>query len=820
MNVITKTLQLADGRTITIETGKVAKQTDGSVMLRMNNTVLLATVCAAKDAVPGTDFMPLQVDYREQYAAAGRFPGGFTKREGKASDNEILTSRLVDRVLRPLFPSNYHAEVFVNVMLFSADGVDQPDALAGFAASAALACSDIPFECPISEVRVARVNGEYVINPTFAQMKEADMDIMVGASAENIMMVEGEMKEVSEQDLLGALKAAMDAIKPMCELQTELSKELGKDVKREYDHEINDEELRERMNKELYQPAYDVTKQALEKQERAEAFEKILADFKEKFFAERKAAQEAANSVPDGSTVEISDEEYDAMMDRYYHDVERDAMRRCILDEGIRLDGRKTTDIRPIWCEVSPLPMPHGSSIFTRGETQSLTTVTLGTKLDEKLVDDVLDKSYMRFLLHYNFPPFCTGEAKAQRSVGRREIGHGHLAWRGLKGQIPEDFPYTVRVVSQILESNGSSSMATVCAGTLALMDAGVPMKKPVSGIAMGLIKNPGEDKYAVLSDILGDEDHLGDMDFKTTGTRDGLTATQMDIKCDGLSFDILEKALMQAKAGREHILNCITDTIAEPRPELKPQVPRIEAFEIPKEFIGAVIGPGGKIIQQMQEDTGATITIDEEDGVGKIQVSGPDKESIDAAIAKIRAIVAIPEVGEIYDGVVQSIMPYGCFVEIMPGKDGLLHISEIDWKRLETVEEAGIKEGDHIQVKLLEIDPKTGKYKLSHRVLIPKPEGYVERERPARRERGDRPERGDRGERRPRPERGERGDRRDRGERRDRGDRGERRPRPEHQNSDLGDKLAASLRNEEFYNTSENREPKDFSDALDHMDF
>ena len=816
MNVITKTLQLADGRTITIETGKVAKQADGSVMLRMNNTVLLATVCAAKDAVPGTDFMPLQVDYREQYAAAGRFPGGFTKREGKASDNEILTSRLVDRVLRPLFPSNYHAEVFVNVMLFSADGVDQPDALAGFAASAALACSDIPFECPISEVRVARVNGEYVINPTFAQMKEADMDIMVGASAENIMMVEGEMKEVSEQDLLGALKAAMDAIKPMCELQTELSKELGKDVKREYDHEVNDEELRARMNKELYQSAYDITKQALEKQQRAEAFEKLLQDFKEKFFAERKAAAEAAPvpaGSPAGDAVEISDDEYEAMMERYYHDVERDAMRRCILDEGIRLDGRKTTDIRPIWCEVSPLPMPHGSSIFTRGETQSLTTVTLGTKLDEKLVDDVLDKSYMRFLLHYNFPPFCTGEAKAQRGVGRREIGHGHLAWRGLKGQIPEDFPYTVRVVSQIMESNGSSSMATVCAGTLALMDAGVPMKKPVSGIAMGLIKNPGEDKYAVLSDILGDEDHLGDMDFKTTGTRDGLTATQMDIKCDGLSFDILEKALMQAKAGREHILNCITDTISEPRPELKPHVPRIEAFEIPKEFIGAVIGPGGKIIQQMQEDTGATIVIDEIDGVGKVQVSGPNKEAIDAAIQKIRAIVAIPEVGEIYDGVVRSIMPYGCFVEIMPGKDGLLHISEIDWKRLETVEEAGIKEGDHIQVKLLEIDPKTGKYKLSHRVLIEKPEGY--QERPTRRERGERPERG---ERRPRPERPDRGERGDRRDRRDRPERGERRPRPE-QGSDLADKLAEKLGGE--YRTSEEKhEPKDFSDALDHMDF
>ncbi len=784
MNVITKTIQLPDGRTITIETGKVAKQADGSVMLRMNNTVLLATVCAAKDAVPGTDFMPLQVDYREQYAAAGRFPGGFTKREGKASDNEILTSRLVDRVLRPLFPSNYHAEVYVNVMLLSADGVDQPDALAGFAASAALACSDIPFECPISEVRVARVNGEYVIDPTFEQMKEADMDIMVGASAENIMMVEGEMKEVSEQDMIGALKAAMAAIKPMCELQVELSKELGKDVKREYNHEVNDEALREQMNKELYQPAYDITKQALPKQDRADAFEKILADFKEKFFAEHTEITE---------TSEISKDEYEAMMDRYYHDVERDAMRRCILDEGIRLDGRKTDEIRPIWCEVSPLPMPHGSSIFTRGETQSLTTVTLGTKLDEKLVDDVLDKSYQRFLLHYNFPPFCTGEAKAQRGVGRREIGHGHLAWRGLKEMIPADFPYTVRVVSQIMESNGSSSMATVCAGTLALMDAGVPMKKPVSGIAMGLIKNPGEDKYAVLSDILGDEDHLGDMDFKTTGTKDGLTATQMDIKCDGLSFDILEKALMQAKAGREHILKCITDTIAEPRPELKPQVPRIEAFEIPKEFIGAVIGPGGKIIQQMQEDTGATITIDEEDGVGKIQVSGPNKESIDAAIAKIKAIVAVPEIGEVYEGTVRSIMPYGCFVEFMPGKDGLLHISEIDWKRLETVEEAGIKEGDKITVKLLEIDPKTGKFKLSHRVLVEKPADYVEpqqrrRERPERPQRGDRPQR-DRNDRGPRPQR----------------DRNERRERPQ--------------RTDDFHEP-ETHEPKDFTDELDKMDF
>lgn len=759
MNVITKTVSLPDGRTISIETGKVAKQTDGSVVLRMGNTVLLATVCAAKDAVPGTDFMPLQVDYKEQYSAAGRFPGGFTKREGKSGDNEILTSRLVDRVLRPLFPSNYHAEVYVQIMLLSADGVDQPDALAGFAASAAMACSDIPFECPISEVRVARINGEYVINPTFEQMKDADMDIMVGASAENIMMVEGEMKEVSEQDMIGALKAAMAAIKPMCELQTELSKELGTDVKREYCHEVNDEELREQLRKETYDKCYAIAESGdHDKKSREEAFDKILSDF-----------QEAYDAAHTDLTAEEFDEKH-AEMVRYYADVMRDSMRRCILDEGKRLDGRKTTDIRPIWCEVSPLPMPHGSSIFTRGETQSLSTCTLGTKMDEKLVDDVLERGYQRFLLHYNFPPFCTGEAKAQRGVGRREIGHGHLAWRGLKGQIPEDFPYTVRLVSQILESNGSSSMATVCAGTLALMDAGVPMKAPVSGIAMGLIKNPGEEKYAVLSDILGDEDHLGDMDFKTTGTPNGLTATQMDIKCDGLSFEILEKALMQAKEGREHILKCMMETISEPRKELKPQVPRIVQIEIPKEFIGAVIGPGGKIIQQMQEDTGATITIDEADGVGKVQVSAPNKDAIDAALGKIKAIVAIPEVGEVYEGTVRSIMPYGCFVEIMPGKDGLLHISEIDWKRLETVEEAGIKEGDKIKVKLMEIDPKTGKYKLSHRVLLEKPEGYVERER--------RP-RGDRGERRPRREGGERRD----GRRENR----------------------------------EHREPRDFNDSLDH---
>lgn len=723
--MITKTVSLPDGRTVSVETGKLAKQADGSAVVRLGNTVLLATVCAAKDAVPGTDFMPLQCDYREQYAAAGRFPGGFTRREGKPSDSEILTSRLVDRALRPLFPRNYHAEVFVNIMLLSADGVDLPDALAGFAASSALACSDIPIEAPISEVRVARVAGEYVVDPTATQLSEADMDIMVGATEENIMMVEGEMKEVSEQDLLGALKAAHEAIKPMCRLQKELSRELGTDVKREYCHEENDEDLRAAVREACYDKAYALAASGLaDKHAREEGFTKIKEDYKEAYAA---------------SHADLTPEELEtknALIDRYYGDVERDAMRRCILDEGKRLDGRKTTEIRPIWCEVSPLPMPHGSAIFTRGETQSLSTCTLGTKLDEKLVDDVLDRSYMRFLLHYNFPPFCTGEAKAQRGVGRREIGHGHLAWRALKGQIPEDFPYTVRVVSEILESNGSSSMATVCAGTLALMDAGVPMKKPVSGIAMGLIKNPGEEKYAVLSDILGDEDHLGDMDFKTTGTRDGLTATQMDIKCDGLSYEILEKALMQAKEGREYILSKITDCMSEPRAELKPQVPRIEQIVIPKEFIGAVIGPGGKIIQSMQEETGSTITIDEEDGVGKVQVSAPDKKSIEAALAKIRAIAAVPEVGEVYEAKVMSIMPYGCFVEFMPGREGLLHISEIAWKRLESVEETGLKEGDMITVKLLEINEKTGKYRLSHKVLVPKPEGYQERsQRPGRRE-------------------------------------------------------------------------------------
>ena len=734
INPIVKTIELGDGRVITFETGKLAKQADGAVMLRMGNTMLLATVCAAKDAVPGTDFMPLQVEYKEKYSAFGRFPGGFTKREGKASDYEILTCRLVDRALRPLFPDNYHAEVYVNIILFSADGVDMPDALAGLAASAALAVSDIPFGGPISEVRVARINGEYVINPTFQQLEHADMDLMVAATYENIMMVEGEMSEVSEKDLLDAMKVAHEAIKVHCKAQMELMEEAGKTVKREYCHEENDEELRKAVREACYDKAYAIAASGnRNKHEREDAFAAVCDEFKAQF-SEEELAEKAA------------------MIDRYYHDVEKEAMRRCLLDEGKRLDGRKTDEIRPIWCEAGPLPGPHGSAIFTRGETQSLSSVTLGTKSDEKLVDDVLDQRKERFLLHYNFPPFSTGEAKAQRGVGRREIGHGHLAWRALKGMIPADYPYCVRVMSDILESNGSSSMATVCAGTLALMDAGVKIKRPVSGIAMGLIKNPGEDKYAVLSDILGDEDHLGDMDFKVTGTENGITATQMDIKCDGLSYEILEKALLQAKQGREYILGKITECLAEPREDLKPHAPRIETLMIPKEFIGAVIGPGGKIIQGMQEETGAVISIEEIDGMGRIEIAGTNKECIESAKDMIKGIVAIPEVGEVYTGKIRSIMPYGAFVEFLPGKDGLLHISEIDWKRLETVEETGLKEGDEIQVKLMEIDPKTGKFKLSHKVLLPKPEGYVERpERPARQERGERP---DRGERKPRFER------------------------------------------------------------------
>lgn len=703
--VIKKTIDLGDGRTITIETGKLAKQADGAVEVRMGNTMLLATVCSAQEAGEGVDFMPLQVEYKERYSAFGRFPGGFTKREGRASDYEILTARLVDRVLRPLFPDNYHADTFVNIMLFSTDGVDMPDALAGLAASAALAVSDIPFNGPISEVRVARIDGKFKINPTFAELEKADMDLMVGATYENIMMVEGEMDEVSEADLLEALKAAHEAIKVHCLVQKELAEAVGSTVKREYCHETNDEELRKDVWEKCYDKAYAIARSGnADKHARQNAFDAIVEDY-----------------LANMSEEEVAEKE--ALVKRYYHDVEKEAVRRCILDEGIRLDGRSTTQIRPIWCEVDYIPGPHGSAVFTRGETQSLSTVTLGTKLDEKILDDVLNQGRDRFLLHYNFPPFSTGEAKAQRGVGRREIGHGNLANRALKRMIPADYPYVVRVVSDILESNGSSSMATVCAGTLALMDAGVKIKKPVSGIAMGLITDKDNVKYAILSDILGDEDHLGDMDFKVTGTRDGITATQMDIKCDGLSYEVLEKALNQAREGRMHILNIITNTIAEPRADLKPHAPRIETMIIPKDMIGAVIGPGGKIIQSIQEASGAIVTIDEIDNEGHIEISAANLDSIKDAKRRIKAITAQPEEGETYTGVVKSILPFGAFVEILPGKDGLLHISEISWDRLESMETSGIHEGDEVTVKLIEIDKKTGKYRLSMKALLPRPE-------------------------------------------------------------------------------------------------
>ena len=723
MNIVRKEISLPDGRIITLETGKLAKQADGAVMATLGNTMILATVCSAKEAMPGTDFMPLTVEYKEKFASAGRFPGGFTRREGKASDYEILIARLIDRALRPLFPANYHADTFVNVTLYSADGVDMPESIAGLAASAALACSDIPFEGPISEVRVARVNGEFIVNPTFEQCENADIELVVAATLDNIMMVEGEMKEVSEAEMLEAIKVAHEAIKPQCQAQLEMMEAYGKTQKREYCHEENDEELRQAVHDACYEKAYQqATSADTDKHHREEAFSAIREEFKAQFTEE-----ELETKAP--------------LIDRYYHDVEKEAMRRAVLDEGKRLDGRKTTEIRPIWCEVSPLPGPHGSSIFTRGETQSLSTVTLGTKRDEKMIDEALIQGTDRFLLHYNFPPFATGEAKAQRGVGRREIGHGNLACRALKNMVPDNFPYCVRVVSDILESNGSSSMATVCAGTLALMDAGVPIKKPVSGIAMGLISENKGTNYAILSDILGDEDHLGDMDFKTTGTRDGLTACQMDIKVDGLSYEILENALAQAHEGRMYILDKMLEVMPEPRADLKPHAPRIQSFIIPKELIGAVIGPGGKIIQGIQAESGAVVSIDETEEGGQVEVASNNKESLDKAVAMIKAIVAMPEVGEVYHSTVKSVMPYGCFVEFMPGKEGLLHISELDWKRYETMEETGLKEGDHIDVKLLEIDEKTGKFRLSARALKEKPEGYQE---PERRPRQDRQNRGD----------------------------------------------------------------------------
>ncbi len=745
MNPIKKTITLADGRTITLETGKLAKQADGAVELRMGNTMLLATVVSAKEAGEGVDFMPLTVEYKEKFSSNGRFPGGFLKREGRASDYEILTSRLVDRVLRPLFPDNYHADTFVNITMYSADGVEMPDALAGLAASAAIAVSDIPFNGPISEVRVARIDGEFVINPNFEQLERADMELMVGATYDNIMMVEGEMNEVSEADLLAALKAAHDAIKEQCKVQLELAEAAGATVKREYCHEVNDEELRKDVHDKCYDKAYAIAKAgSADKHWRIDSFDAIC--------------QEYIDSLP-----EEERDEKTPLVKRYYHDVEKEAMRRCVLDEGIRLDGRKTTEIRPIWCEVDYIPGPHGSAVFTRGETQSLATATLGTKLDEKILDDVLNQGRERFLLHYNFPPFSTGEARPQRGVGRREIGHGNLAHRALKRMFPDNFPYVCRIVSDILESNGSSSMATVCAGTLALLDAGVKMKRPVAGIAMGLISD-GQ-KYAILSDILGDEDHLGDMDFKVTGTRQGITATQMDIKCDGLSYEILEKALNQAKEGRLHILDIIEQTIPAAREDFKPHVPRIVTMLIPKELIGAVIGPGGKVIQGIQEASGASVSIDEIEEGGFIEVAAANKASIDKALELINRIVELPEEGKTYAGTVRSVMEFGAFVEFMPNRDGLLHISEISWERLPDMEASGLKEGDKVEVKLIEIDKKTGKYRLSMRALTPKPEGYVEPQRAPRGERGDRPRR----------EGGDRGPRRDRGERNDRGPRRER---------------------------------------------
>ncbi len=721
MNIVKKEIRLNDGRIIEIETGKLAKQADGSVVLKMGNTMLLATVTCAKDAKEDVDFMPLSVEYKEKYASAGRYPGGFMKREGRANDSEILVSRLIDRALRPLFPEDFHAEVFVTVNLISAEKEIMPDALAGLAASAALAVSDIPFNGPISEVRVARIDGKFVINPSFEELKLADIDIMVGATIDNIMMVEGEMKEVSEADMLEAIKFAHEEIKIHCKALLELQEEVGKTQKRAYCHETQDEELRAAVQSYCYDKCYAIAKGGTAKHERTESFEALKDEFIATLPEEERASKKS-------------------LVDRYYHAVEKEAMRNMILNDGVRLDGRNTKQIRPIWCEVDYLPATHGSAIFTRGETQSLTTVTLGTKLDMKAIDEVLVEGQEQFVLHYNFPPFSTGEAKPYRGTGRREIGHGNLALRALKYVVPkgEDNPYAVRVVSDILESNGSSSMATVCAGTLALMDAGIQIKKPVSGIAMGLITDSKTKKFAVLSDILGDEDHLGDMDFKVTGTKDGITATQMDIKVDGLSYEVLEQALEQARQGRLHIMGEMMKVISEPRAELKPHVPRIVQITIPGEFIGAVIGTGGKVIQEIQKVTGTTITITEQDGTGIVDIFGEDKDGMESALNWIKGITTVPEEGQIYKGKVVSILDFGAFVQILPGKEGLLHISELDWKKVEKVEDV-VKVGDEVEVKLLEVDAKTGKLRLSRKALIEKPEGYVE---PVRR---PRPE-GDRG--------------------------------------------------------------------------
>ena len=759
---IIKTIDLGDGRTISIETGRLAKQADGAVVVRMGDTMLLATVVSAKEANENVDFMPVSVDYREKFSAAGRFPGGFLKREARPSDDEILVARLVDRAIRPLFPEDYHAETAVMISLISVDPDVMPDSLAGLAASAAIAVSDVPFVTPISEVRVARLNGEFIINPSATQLKQCDIDIMVAASYDNIMMVEGEMDEVSEEDMLEAIKVAHEAIRVHCKAQEELAAEVGV-VKREYCHEVNDAELKIAVKEATYAKCYETAKaQIKDKQLRMASFQAICDEFIETYKAENEGNEE----------IDLGQKEM--LIKRYYHDVEKEAMRRMILDDGIRLDGRTTTQIRPIWGEVNYLPGSHGSAIFTRGETQSLSSITLGSKLNEKMIDGVTVQGTEKFMLHYNFPPFCVGEAKVPRGLGRREIGHGNLALRALKRMIPEDFPYVVRIVSDILESNGSSSMATVCAGTMCMLDSGLKMKRPVSGIAMGLITDKGSDKYAVLSDILGDEDHLGDMDFKVTGTEKGITATQMDIKVDGLSYEVLSKALHQAKEGRLHILGKILEVIAEPRPDFKPNVPRIETIQVPKDMIGPIIGPGGKNIQKLQEETNTVIVIEEIDGYGMVQVAGPNKEALDDAIARLKKIIAVPEKGEIYKGKVKSITSFGAFVEIMPGKEGLLHISEVSWERIMNVEDV-LREGEEVEVKLIELE-RDGKLKLSRKVLLPKPEGYVDRpasDRPPRRD-------GDRGGDRRGDYRGG-GDRRDNrggGDRRDNRDRGgDRRP-------------------------------------------
>ena len=787
MNVITKKIELSDGRVIEIETGKVAKQADGSAVVKMGGTMLLATVTCAKEVAEDTDFLPLQVDYKEKFYAAGRFPGGFMKREGKASDYEVLISRLVDRALRPLFPDDFHLAVFVNIWLVSAEKDIQPDALAGLAASAALACSDIPFLGPISEVRVARIDGQFKINPSFSEMDKADIELMVGATEENIMMVEGEAKEVSEDVMLDAIKAAHEEIKKHCRILKELNKELGKDVKRDYPHDEEDEEIKKKIHDFAYEKCYALAKAAKPKHEREDGFEAIK--------------EECIESL---GLTDDEKEEKKLMLARYFGHEQREALRNLVLDEGLRVDGRHTTQVRPIWCEVGVLPCAHGSAIFTRGETQSLASVTLGTKMDMKEMDEVLVQDDQQFVLHYNFPPFATGEAKAQRGVGRREIGHGNLAYRALKAVMPTapEFPYAVRVVSDILESNGSSSQASICGGCLALMDAGVQIRKPVAGVAMGLITDEEHpnDRYAILTDILGDEDHLGDMDFKVAGTVDGITATQMDIKVDGLSYEVLAKALKQAHEGRMHIMGEMMKCIDKPRDDYRPFVPRIKSFEIDKDFIGAVIGKGGETIQKIQAETGAVITIDEVDGKGVVDIATNDAEAMQKAYDWIQGICAVPEVGQTYHGKVVSILEFGAFVEILPGKEGLLHVSEIAWGKTDKVEDV-LKVGDEVDVKLLEIDPKTGKMRLSMRALLPKPEGYVEPERRPRPS-GDRDRRG-----------GDRRDDRRRGDRRNGDDRrgGDDRRRPFGHRRDHGNSHGDQPQdNQEMNNADNNNEYND----------